>query len=176
MATATAASRTETSEARFRKRPARSIEERICGAVGDPAAGLDQLGGFQVGLVDEQGRGQVDEAPALVRPEIQYASQLQNRPADFYRNSCIGAETRQQARGCPGFSRTRYFTGLMDLAEQVVRCLQPPAKGVSLRHSANGGQGVGFAGEYHAWHAADSGGGEARLACQFFVCSVDGFG
>ena len=63
--------------------------------VGDAAAGLDQARTFQIEVVDQQCRRQVDEAPALIRAKIQHPAQGQARCTNFDHCACVHAEPGQ---------------------------------------------------------------------------------
>ena len=65
--------------------------------VSDAAAWLDQACAFQVKLVDQQSRRQVDEAPALIRAKIQHPAQGKARCTNFDHRACIHAEPGQQS-------------------------------------------------------------------------------
>jgi hypothetical protein len=125
------------------------------------AAWLHELGGRQVGAVDQQRRREIGEAAALVGTVVEHSRHTDRVGADHQVRSHLCAELCEQPRIGPRFAGRGNAVGDHADAERLVCRLEATAQRIACTDGAQRNQGRFLAEEHHARHRLDAGGPQA---------------
>ena len=134
-------------------------------------AGLHELGGRQVGAVDQQRRREIGEAAALVGAIVEHPRDTDRVRADRQVRTDLRAKLREQPRIGPRFARRGNAVGDHAITKRLVRRLEAAAQRIACADGAQRDQGRFLAEEHDARHRLDARGTQAA-SCSLSVIGV----